>query len=111
MEKKTGTGAYANKAEIPVQTGAGCNTKKFNKKLMRVIRSKPGSYRHISMEDRKYFSGLVKKYAKRRKAGHGFSYKTRRHMRAEVDKQWRSHKISKDDRKTMRKWVDQMKND
>ncbi len=97
--------------DLGVRTGVGFRTKGssgIKRRLDRLYREAPTTFKNISSTDRKYFAGVVGEHAKKVRVGSGFSTPVRKKMKIKIEKDRQKGIISKADSDDMKKMVDNL---
>ncbi|HRH23556.1 MAG TPA: hypothetical protein PK295_02920 [Candidatus Magasanikbacteria bacterium] len=94
---------------ISVGTGGSFRSKKFHKGLLHMKYSRPDKYKNLSIDDLKYFEGLVEGHARSLKVGGGFSKNTKLRMKRQVWKDRRAGLVkSRSDQKDMENLINDL---
>ena len=98
--------------DLNLKTGGGFRTRGFRsvrRKLSRLYKQAPLTYKNLSVSDRQYFADLVKEHSSKVRAGVGLVKAVRRKMGYQLEKDRKARVISKYDKADFKKIVDEMK--
>jgi len=100
-----------SKYDVGVKTGGGFRVKGrmgVKRRLEKMRKYKPATYKNISNKDIKYFEDLIKPHTKAVSRGTGIGRISRRDMKLKVERDRRKGIVSWEDAKDMKKMVDNL---
>lgn len=101
-----------DKYELNLKTGGSFRTKGFRsvrRKLSRLYKQAPLTYKNLSASDRQYFADLVKEHANKVRTGVGFGKSVRRKIGYQLEKDRKAGVISKYDKADFKKIIEDTK--
>lgn len=111
-ERKAKQVQGSDQYELNLKTGGSFRTKGFKsirRKLSRLYKEAPVTYKNLSVSDRQYFADLVKEHASKVRTGVGFGKSVRRKIGYQLEKDRKAGVISKYDKADFKKIIEDAK--